>query len=130
MTDKAHILLLVSVIVGTIEVFVPHRLRMSVSDCQAGLHLPPFDWFRVLLRLPRPHEASSRLPRGPSLGVVEARGHVSGRSKRKDSPRIEEGAAKHRERSGFPSDYHTIFAFLACIYSVCFAALMGVFDGL
>ena len=60
----------------------PHRLRMSVSYSEAGMNVPAFGRFRILLRSRRPHKPSSRPPGRPSPGEIEAGGHGSGRSKR------------------------------------------------
>ena len=74
--------------------------------------MPTFSRFRALLRLRRPHEASSRPPGRPSPGEVEAGGHGSGKSKRKGSPRVEKGAVKRGKRSDFHADDDTILHFV------------------
>ena len=51
------------------------------------MSVPTFSRFRILLRLHRPHEPSSRPPGRPSQGEVEAGGHGSGRSKQ-NSPLV------------------------------------------
>ena len=43
--------------------FFLHRLRMSVSYSEAGMNVPTFSRFRMLLRLCRPHEPWS-MPQG------------------------------------------------------------------
>ena len=84
---------------------------MGVSDCEA-VNVTTFSWFRALLRLRRPHEASRRPPRRPSSDEVEAGGNVSARRKREESLSVEKRAAKHGERSYFHSDDHTILLFV------------------
>ena len=71
--------------------FFPHHLRVSVSYSEAGMNVPPFSRFRILLRLRRPQEPSSRPPGRPSPGEVEAGGHGSGRNKRNGPPRVDKG---------------------------------------
>ena len=59
--------------------------------CEAGMNVPTFSQFRILLRLRRQHEASNRPPGRPSPGEVEAGGYGSGRSKGTCSLRVEKG---------------------------------------
>ena len=47
--------------------FFPHHLRVSVSYSEAGMNVPPFSRFRILLRLRRPQEPSSRQTIGQAL---------------------------------------------------------------
>ena len=60
-----------------------------------------FSRFRILLRLRRPHEPSSRPLGRPSSGEVEAGGHGSGRNKQNGPPRVDEGL-KARTTLGIP----------------------------
>ena len=85
---------------------------MSISYSEAGMNVPAFSRFRILVRLRRPHEPSSRPPGRPSPGEVEADRHGSGRSKRKGPPRVEKRAAKRGKRSDFHSDDNTILELL------------------
>ena len=80
----------------------PHCLRMSVSYSEAGINVPTFSRFRILLRLRWPNKSLSRPPDRPSLGKVEAGGHGSGSSKQNGPPRVDQGASKRGEHSGSP----------------------------
>ena len=91
--DTAHIMLLSIIVCIRNRCFSPHRLRMSVSYSEAGMNVPPFRRFRLLLGLRWPHESSSKPPGRPSPREVEASGYGSGRSKRKGWPRIEKRGA-------------------------------------
>ena len=85
---------------------------MSISYSEAGMNVPAFSRFRILVRLRRPHEPSSRPPGRPSPGEVEADRHGSGRSKRKGPPRVEKRAAKRGEHSELQSWDDTILVML------------------
>ena len=85
---------------------------MSVSHLEAGAYVPTPNRFRMLLRLRRPHKASSRPPCRPSPGAVEAGEHGGGRSKRKGPPRVEKRATKRGERQFFPYFNDTISHFI------------------
>ena len=93
----------------------PRRLRMSVSYSEAGVNVPTFSQFRILVRLCRLHEPSRRTPGRPSPGEIEAGGHGSGRSTPKGSPRVD----KCGERSDFYSDDHTILDLLHIFIAAC-----------
>ena len=55
---------------------------MSNSYSEAGMDVPTFNRFRILLRLRRPQEPSSRPPGRPAPGEVEADRH--GRKSKQD----------------------------------------------
>ena len=90
----------------------PHRLRMSVSHSGTGMNMSTFSRFRMLLRLRRPHEPSSRPPGRRSPGGVEAGRHSSGRSKRNGPPRVHKRASKRGQHSGSQSCNETILGIL------------------
>ena len=81
-----------------IEVFLPHPLRMGVSDCEADVNVPTFSWFRALLRLRRPHEASRRPPRRPprmrsrQAGTLAEEANEKSRFPSRKGPRSTESA--------------------------------------
>ena len=76
------------------------------------MNAPTFSRFRVLLRLRRLHEPSSRPPGRPSLGEVGAGGHRSARSKRNGPPRVDKRASKRAEHSDSQSCDETILCIL------------------
>ena len=85
---------------------------MSVSYSEAGMNVPAFGRFRILLRSRRPHKPSSRPPGRPSPGEIEAGGHDSGRSKRNGPPRVDKRASKRGKHSESQSYDETILGIL------------------
>ena len=90
--------------------FFPHHIRMSVSYSQAGMNVPTFSRFSILLRSRRPHEPSSRPPGRTSSGEVEAGGYGSGRSKRNGLPRVNKSA--ERTRNPNPATRRFIYIYI------------------
>ena len=89
------------------------RLRVDVSYSETGMNVPTFSRFRILLRLCRPLEPSSRPPGRPSPGEVEAEGHGSAiRSKRNDPPRVDKRASECGEHAESQSCDETILGIL------------------
>ena len=66
------------------------------------MNVSTFSRFGILLRLRRPHVASSRPLGRPSPGEVEAGGHGRRRSKRQSPPRVEKRGRKALSALGFP----------------------------
>ena len=81
-----------------------------------------FSRFRILLRLRRPHEPSSRAPGRPSPGELETGRHGSRRRKRNGPPRVDKRASKRGESTlesqsydeTIPGILHTFISHMCC----------------
>ena len=95
---------------------------MSISFSEAGTNVPTFGRFRILMRLRRPHEPSSRPPGRPSPGELETGRHGSRRRKRNGPPRVDKRASKRGESTlesqsydeTIPGILHTFISHMCC----------------